>query len=172
MSAVTLPDNMTSIRPIRLDESSSIIVSFARVDRDTSKSQHVRSPDILIVAFHGKYRYGSTGNADADYMRAMAEAGLYATSPTALILDFSELAYEWGDKIDWVLNSGTDQYGDAFFPMVVVVDEGCAGGLQSLIRGMNSEDPIDDNETFFWTVEDAITKIYKQIDDYHKSIAM
>lgn len=172
MRDVTLPKTMTSVRPIRLDESSPIIVSFARVDRDAARSQNARSPDILIVAFHGKYRYGSAGNADADYMRAMAEAGIYSTSPTALVLDFSELAYEWGDKIDWVLNTGTDQYGDSFFPMAVVVDDGCADGLQSLIRGMDSEDPIDDNETFFWNVDDAITEIYKQIDDYQKSIAM
>lgn len=170
--SVTLVDNMTSIRPIQLNESSSIIVSFFRVDRDTSKSQHLCSPDILVVAFQGKYRYGSAGNADADYMRAMAEAGLYATSPTSLILDFSELAYEWGDKIEWVLDSGIGKHGDSFFPMAVVVDDGCADGLQSLIRGTNSEDPIDDNQTFFWSVDDAITKIYKQIDDYRKSIAM
>jgi hypothetical protein len=69
-------NNMTGIRPIRLDDSSSIIVSIACFDCDVSISQHVRSPNILNVAFHGKYRYGSDGNADADYMRAMAEAGL------------------------------------------------------------------------------------------------
>ncbi len=163
---------MTTITPIRLDESSAIIVSFGRIDRAPLTSPHIRSPDILVVTFSGKYRYGSAGNADADYMRAMAEAGIYATSPTALILDFTELAYEWGDKIDWVLNAGTDQHGDSFFPMAVVIDDGCSDGLQSLIRGIDSSNPIDDNETFFWSIDDAVAHVYKQIDDFRKSIAM
>src|SRR5262245_57191729 len=72
--------------------------------------------DLLVVKFKGKYRYGSSGNPDATFMSAMAEAGIVAWGPAGLILDLSELAYEWGDQLEEVFAAGEGHYGDVRFP--------------------------------------------------------
>ena len=54
---------------------------------------------ILIVAFVGNYRDGSAGRGDAQFMAAVIERALTASSYAGLVIDLRELAYEWGDDV-------------------------------------------------------------------------
>jgi len=81
---------------------------------------------------------------------AIIMAGLEAWQPSALILDFRGLVYEWGDQMESVLlaaerwSEGTWPVGDgapAQFPMAVVVSEHNRQGLESLLTAMMDLEP-------------------------------
>src|SRR5262245_39284058 len=66
----------------------------------TTPLRRVEGAEALIVAFEGKYGYGSGGNRDALFMELMAKAALgICWRSRALIFDLRAMSYEWGDAI-------------------------------------------------------------------------
>jgi hypothetical protein len=49
--------------------------------------------EILVIRYSGKYPVGSAGNDDAQYMNAMAKAGVAAVEPWGVIHDLSEVLF-------------------------------------------------------------------------------
>ena len=138
---------------VRLSELSKIAHSFHTV---TSSDGAI--VDTLIIRFVGSYGVGHKGNGDACYMRAVASAGLEAWRPSALVFDFSELEYVWGDMLSVVLSVGKGQIsvlemlfkqkisdtsdlkaGD--IPTLVVVSDRCSKAVRSLLEKEMSENP-------------------------------
>src|SRR5262249_38293395 len=62
--------------------------------------------EILVIKYVGTYPFGSSGNDDAQYMYAMAKAGVAAFEPWGVIHDLSELDYEWGDRLNMAFDVG------------------------------------------------------------------
>ena len=121
--------------------------------------------DILTIKYSGKYRIGSAGNGDAQYMYAKGEYGLNCFRPSAVILDLSEIEYEWGDMMDLVFDIGSNQYVNAEFPIALIIGEKCSEAIGTLIHGIDSkelattEEWIFDNFELAWTfVEEKIEK--------------
>ena len=51
---------------------------------------------IMILKFSGVYGFGSRGNSDARYMSAIGKAVLEAWRPDGLVIDLSDMQYDWG----------------------------------------------------------------------------
>ncbi|WP_240636807.1 hypothetical protein [Paenibacillus silvae] len=107
-------------------------------------SQAVHYCSIMILKFLGEYGFGSAGNSDARYMCAIGEAVVEAWEPSGLILDLSELAYEWGDRMENVFDIGHAKYGDNPFPTALIVGERSEEAIRTLILGVYSDETIDD----------------------------
>jgi hypothetical protein len=100
--------------------------------------------EVLVVEAKGETGVGSASNADAIYIEAMAVAGLISWSPSALVFDFRELTYEWGDHFTSTLSAGRFVQTCNTLPTAVVVSGKCREGFESLISDeMFDEDPSD-----------------------------
>jgi hypothetical protein len=114
--------------------------------------------EILVVKYVGVYPLGSAGNDDAQYMYAMAKAGVAAFEPWGVIHDLSELNYEWGDMLDNVFTIGPREprqdekvmegifggnLGSVAMRPAVVVGPGCEEAVRTLLLGLDSPEPIE-----------------------------
>lgn len=52
-------------------------------------------PEAIIVSFHGQYRDGSAGDDDAKLMRGINMIALDMWPDIPVIIDISDLTYEW-----------------------------------------------------------------------------
>jgi hypothetical protein len=55
------------------------------------------------LEFKGLYKEGAAGENDSRFMMTIAEAVWTTTQPDAGLLDLRDLAYSWGDNLDWIL---------------------------------------------------------------------
>lgn len=99
---------------------------------------------IMIIKFIGSYGDGSRGDSDAIYMSAMGKAALEAWRPRGVIIDLSELDYQWGDELDRVFDIGSGQYSGAPFPTAVLVGKNSEEAIRTLILGINSPQNISE----------------------------
>lgn len=156
---------------VHLSDLSRIVHSFHIL-----KSSGGSVVDALIIKFVGSYGVGCKGNDDASYMCAVTSAGLEAWRPHALIFDFAELDYVWGDMLREVLSVGKGKVGvlemltlgkiaaisDAKpgdIPTFVVVSDRCRKAVGSLLVEEMSEDPA---KWMFDSLETAVSAIQKQ----------
>lgn len=115
---------------------------------------------ILVIHFVGKYRVGSEGNPDASFMFAMGNAGVEAFDPHAVILDMSQLSYEWGDMLDCAFDIGSQQH----LPSSVIVGPHCREAIGTLCFGIHSEEDACQHEEIFDTLEDAWKYVTEKLD--------
>ncbi|MFB8372833.1 hypothetical protein [Paenibacillus taichungensis] len=131
-------------------------------------SKSVEYCSIMILKFLGEYGYGSAGNSDAIYMCAIGEAVLEAWEPAGLILDFSELEYEWGDRIENVLFIGKDKYRDIPFPAALIVGEHSKEAIRTLILGVYSDQTIEDIDWVHQDLNSAWAFIENKLAEYDR----
>jgi hypothetical protein len=130
-------------------------------------SRHQPYLPILVISYNGTYPPGSAGNDDAQYMRAMAKAGVVAFEASGVIHDLSELTYEWGDRLDSAFigpednADGSELLGAVFGspPLAgeaaVVIGPQCEEAVRTLLLGENSQESIDKLGYVFRRLEDA-----------------
>jgi hypothetical protein len=128
---------MKNIRELNFQDLSDIQVDLFKGTSEISRR------DMIVIKFKGVYRLGSGGNGDAQYMYAMGKAALAAWYCAGVILDWSELDYQWGDLLEKVLDIGAHQYVDAPFPTAVVVGPQCEEAVRTLL-GLDSKGTIED----------------------------
>lgn len=116
---------------------------------------------ILVIQFAGTYRVGSSGNPDASFMFAMGNAAVEAFGPAAVILDMSQLSYEWGDMLDCVFDIG----GHLRLPSSVIVGPQCREAIGTLCFGINSKEDACQHEEIFDTLEDAWQYVTNKLDE-------
>lgn len=90
-------------------------------------------PDFKVIRYTGHYRHGSAGKADARYISATTAAAHEAWFSSGIVLDFTELQYEWGDEMECVFDIGQRSQHNCAFPLVIVVGPECKEGLKSLV---------------------------------------
>lgn len=112
--------------------------------------------DILVVSIHGKYRDGSAGRADAGLIKGIVDTGVFMFKPSSVLIDFSDLEYNWGDNIDMDF----EEIKPTRF--VILVSEKCRTGLSSLLFWLNTDKDIVDNKLFFDNFEEAISELKKR----------
>ena len=123
--------------PIDLHHGSNITYTIRRWARETR-------PFISIVhlAFIGTYRSGSAGAPDAHYMSGILAIVDGVWRPSAIILDLSSLAYEWGDDMEILLPSDGGENA-------VIVGAGSRRALSTLSWGVDTTHDITELPNFF-----------------------
>lgn len=148
-----LPD----LKEIRLASLSDVLYSF-HVGNHPGKSY---DETVLVIRFAGTYRIGSAGNPDATFMSAMGNAGVEAFDPDVIVIDLSDLTYEWGDMLEMVFSIGDTLNR----PSAVVVAEGCRAAIGTLCFGVNSEKDACEQEWIFDSLEAAWNYVTTLLDE-------
>jgi hypothetical protein len=91
---------------------------------------NTRGARILVIEFKGKHGIGSEGNNDSLFMATTIRAAMNVWYVDGLVLDFSDLVYEWGNSIGDVLLAGKSVLGRKF-PTALVVSESSRPGFES-----------------------------------------
>lgn len=144
------------------DLSATINVAFFRGNSSINSAY-----DILVVKYSGEYPFGSLGNSVARFMFAMGNAGLHAYEPCGVIIDMSELHYEWGDMLEIVFGIGAGQYLDTEFPVATVVGPQCREAVRTLIHGENSKKQLEDIGWVF----DSLELAWEHVDQLINKVA-
>ncbi|MGG3841299.1 hypothetical protein ABEV00_30420 [Paenibacillus thiaminolyticus] len=121
---------------------------------------------ILLIAYAGQYGFGSSGNSDARFMSAMGVAAMEAWNPSGVILDWSELHYEWGDMLDIVLDIRSAKDVEEPFPLAVIVGPHCEEAVRTLLLGIHSTESLDKFDWVHRDKESAWRYIEAQIEAY------
>ncbi len=111
---------------------------------------------ILVVAYSGEYGVGCEGNADARYMSAMGKMGIELYTPDAVIIDFQDLEYVWGDMLAMVFGLGGLKNYPHNIPRAMVVGEKCKKAIETLLFGMESNEPATNEDWIFESMDEAI----------------
>lgn len=114
---------------------------------------HPTMVDTLRVAFKGKYRDGAAGRPDAGYMKGIVVTGIEVWDPVSVIVDLSELEYEWGDNINTVFAAV------ARMKCAIIVSYKNRRGLSMLEFGTHTREDLVDDDFFFDDLEKAIKKL-------------
>ena len=109
--------------------------------------------DILVISFHGAYRDGSAGSPDAGLIKGIVKTGVSVFDPFSLLIDLSDLEYNWGDNLDLSFEEAEPTR------TVVLVGEKCRRAMSTLYYGINTEKDIVDNEFFFDNFDKAFEKL-------------
>jgi hypothetical protein len=105
----------------------------------------------LVAKFRGRFRDGSKGAPDASFIHGITQTALQVWDPAAVVLDLSELQYEWGDEMDFLLNVGADRNVKS----ALVVGPGCAKAIATLMWGVETTRVVTEAENIFDNVEEA-----------------
>lgn len=109
--------------------------------------------EMLVISFHGTYRDGAAGSPDAGLIKGIVKTGLSVFDPFSLLIDLSDLKYDWGDNLDLSFEE------TAYTKIVILVGEKCRRALSTLSYGMHTDKDIVDNEFFFDSFDKAIDKL-------------
>jgi hypothetical protein len=107
----------------------------------------------LIAKFLGDYRDGSAGKPDLRFIVGMTKMAVAIWYPAALVLDLSELRYEWGDDMNELLSP---TFGGE--RAAVVVGPKCARAiatLATLLWGVSTQKAATEADFIFESVEEA-----------------
>ena len=104
---------------------------------------------IVHVSFSGDYRSGSSGAPDAHYIDGLVRTVDAVWSASGLILDLSDLRYEWGDEMDLVLQPPTAI-------AAIVVSSKCEPAISTLFYGIDTKETVLDEPHFFDAFDPAI----------------
>lgn len=116
---------------------------------------------ILIAKFSGTYRIGSSGAPDARFVSGMINAALevWDWAQDGLVIDFSALAYEWGDEMDYFMGSAWVRWYGPHIPSATVVGPKCERGIATLLFGEDTRQPATDQEWILDDLEAAVTYV-------------
>lgn len=121
--------------------------------------------DVLIVSFSGNYPNGSLGKNHAKFITTNTITGLINFDPDAVILDFRELEYNWGNNILDVfecisfLKDSENSENEPNFPVLLLVSEKSKNGILSLLNLTDARElPNWISEDLNIVIENAIKK--------------
>lgn len=129
--------------PVQIEQQLAIEFSLVEEFEDDwhEHSEEGLMPRVLIMHVRGTYRAGSYGNPDADALVLALHGMLRMLSPDALVFDFRELDYAWGNRMAEVLRCDNEE---RWLPIVrsYCVSDRCRSALASL--GLDDEVMLDD----------------------------
>jgi hypothetical protein len=121
--------------------------------------------DVLIISFFGEYPPGSLGKKQATYISKKTISGIIDFNPDAVILDFRELTYQWGNTMLNVFQDialfkdGENTENDPSFPVLIATSIKSKNGLWSLLTPSTSNSVPD---FIFEDIHLAITEAAKR----------
>lgn len=145
-----------------LQDCSDVKVSFFTVR--SSSGGRDSGEGILVIAFASKTDVNAT---DLSFMNGMKLAAAHVWYPRAIVLDFRELHYVWGDTMHSLFLSPYPVsplreifLGNKPFPIVAICSEHNIEGLTSLVQKEMSLDP---SRMLFRSVEEAIAAVEAEL---------
>lgn len=113
------------------------------------KEALIDSISVLIVSFFGEYPDGSLGRDHATYISKKTISGIIDFNPEAIILDFRELTYNWGNSLISVFQDialfkdGENTVDEPSFPIIIATSAKSKNGLLSLLTPSTSTENPD-----------------------------
>lgn len=107
---------------------------------------------VLIARFEGEYRIGSRGAPDAHFIYGQTQAAVIMWNPDALLFDFSDLDYRWGDEMDMLL--GSPDCGD--LPTAVLGGSKCLPAIATLLFGEKTVRQATEHDGVFENLDEAL----------------
>jgi hypothetical protein len=101
------------------------------------------SYDIILIKFIGNYRNGSKGNLDAKFLCANIEFAKEYFKPNGIILDLTELKYEWGDELEKAFGAGK------YIAFAVLISDLNKKAIGTLVNFGNENIPATDKEYIY-----------------------
>jgi hypothetical protein len=166
---------------MKLEKADLFSISDIRHEFLIGKSQRTKYKEILVIKYSGEYGFGSRGNPDARFMCALAEAAISYYDPDGIVLDISELKYEWGDMLEMVFSLGAkyyrhtakdkaDQESKALYemraiPQATLIGPPCKEAVRTLLLGEDCDTSASLKE-YAWLFEnfdDAWNYVEEQI---------
>lgn len=112
--------------------------------------------DLLCIKFKGEYRPGSQGKSELGFMTGHFELGRAVWKPFKIIIDISEVIYEWGDDMEILLNISESKSS------VMIIGEKNRRALSTLIYGRETKKDIVDNKFYFDNFDKGIEKLMRK----------
>ena len=140
-----------NFQPLDISTLSEIKATFAIAEHPETYSV------VLLATFRG-HAFNSHGQSSFEHIKVMMAANMVAAIPDAIILDFSNLKYEWGDEMADVLFYCSNHPIETRvrIPVAVVTSELNREGLTSLVRDEMRQTA---NDWLTNSLEDAISTI-------------
>jgi uncharacterized protein len=140
------------LQPQKIEDISDATCAYATGTLDGSGHK------LLVIVFRGTAATSREHIRTFDFMNASILAGLEAFEPDALILDFRDLAYTWGDQMHGTLRQAASWAqakfgprllfntlfagdGPESFPTAIISSEKCHEGLWSLVQDEMNDEP-------------------------------
>lgn len=142
------------INPCKLSDFSTAQVNYSLCEYDRYKT-------ILIISFEGIAQNSHEHCGTFKFMEAKILQGISAWQPLGVILDFTKLAYSWGDNMNEVLGA-TGAYYRMEYPYKVVISDLNKEGLKSFIECEWDEDP---KKILVESIENALKELKEEIDN-------
>ncbi len=133
------------LQPVRLEDETKLRCEFQL--ETTGRNPFCFT---LIVKFTGDYRDGSAGKPDLRFMVGMTKTAVAIWQPAALVVDLSELRYEWGDDLADLVSPSV-----AGKKTAVVVGPKCARAIATLLWGTSTQREAAEADFIFESVETA-----------------
>ncbi|MFO0926306.1 MAG: hypothetical protein U0736_04605 [Gemmataceae bacterium] len=132
-------------RPVRVEDETSVQCQF-----QLESTGQNRFTSVLIARFSGDYKDGAAGHPDAVYMAGMLRMGIEMWGPAAVVLDLTDLRYEWGDEMLWLVRPAFH-----YRKMAIVVGRGCARAIATLMWGVSTNKKATEADFIFDDLEAA-----------------
>ncbi len=106
--------------------------------------------DMLHIKYKGTYRSGSSGKSEMGYIIGNYELGAAVWDPFKIIVDISQVEYEWGDDMELLFHIASREN------TIVIVGDKNRHALSTLFYGPYTDKDIVDNDDFFDNLEKGI----------------
>ena len=147
-------------RPLDISKLSEIKATFASGELPDTYST------VLLATFQG-HAFNSHGQSSFRHIESLLAANMVAIEPDVVILDFTQLKYEWGDEMAGVLFYCSNHPIETGLkiPVAVITSELNVDGLASLVRDEMQERPED---WLFADLETAVDSVQRRRTESRK----
>ncbi len=147
--------------PLDISTFSDINATFASAENADTHST------VLLAAFDG-HAFSSHGQSSFRHIEALTAGNMVAIEPDAVILDFTNLKYDWGDEMAGVLFYCSNHPIETGLkiPVAVVTSDLNLDGLTSLVRDEMLECTTD---WLFADLNAAISSIQYRLAASHEA---
>jgi hypothetical protein len=119
----------------------------------------------LYLKCMGVYEIGSPGYAQADQIYTSAVALLRATHAACVLLDYTELDYQWGDDLWLTFQIEHPQDPRDCVPHAVIVGPRCSTAIKSLLEDDGGYDSWLDAGYVFFDEAPALEYLARRLQD-------
>jgi hypothetical protein len=112
---------------------------------------------IVHLAFSGTFRDGPAGDPDGLYVHGIIGIAHAIWHPSGMILDLTELTYNWGDGMIDLLEPPSNN------PFVLIVGPQCKQGISQLCYGFPATRTVLDREDCFESFEPAFRSVREKV---------
>ena len=144
------------------------ISTFSEINATFASAENAGTHSTVLLAAFAGHAFNSHGQRSFRHIEALMAGNMVAIEPDAVILDFTNLKYEWGDEMAGVLFYCSNHPIETGLkiPVAVVTSKLNCDGLTSLVRDEMQECPDD---WLFADLNAAIISIQHRLAASHEA---